>query len=183
MSCAKLGAIRDRTAGLSSSRVLPQGFDFRVPVTIMTSQDHKSPRPDLFANFPRGVAILELVDPDDVSTWQLVEMNDFLGALVPPSIESFLSCTPLGLVPTTDLPTLYRQVLASRRPCMAGMLEGPEEETNADLTIDPRGNGNRRPYVLHAFPAGPRCVGIFLEAAYSVAAGCSSRSSWNGNSR
>lgn len=138
---------------------------------FMTKHDLKSPRPDIFSAFPRGLAVLELVNPENPSTWLLLQINDFASALVPPSIETFLSAELLRLFPIVDLPALYREVLSSRRPRMMGMLEaGRGEKPNASTT-DASGNGNYRLYVLHAFPLGPRSLGIFFEAAYPFVSG------------
>ncbi|MGO9653834.1 sensor histidine kinase [Mycobacterium sp.] len=153
----------------------------------MTKHDRKSPREDIFATFPRGLALLELDNPTDISTWRLVEINALASTLVPPSIESFLSGELLRLVPVVDLPALYREVLFTRRPRMIGMVER-REAARSQISIGPApratgpqvmGSGSVGPgsagrgsagvdrlYVLHAFPVGPRCVGIFFEAAY-----------------
>ncbi len=144
---------------------------------FMTKHDRKSPCEDIFATFPRGLALLELANPNDLSTWRLLEINALASTLVPPSIETFLSGELLRLVPVVDLPALYREVLFTRRPRMIGMVER-REAAPAPIAIrtGPRdtrsqvmGSGSMgmdRLYVLHAFPVGPRCVGIFFEAAY-----------------
>ena len=50
----------------------------------MTKHDRKSPRQDIFATFPRGLALLELDNPTDISTWRLLEINALASTLVPP---------------------------------------------------------------------------------------------------
>jgi len=147
----------------------------------MTKLDRKSPREDIFATFPRGLALLELANPSDVSTWRLLEINALASTLVPPSIETFLSGELLRLVPIVDLPALYREVLFTRRPRMIGMIERREAARSRIAIGQPRGTGSqvmgpesRGPgstgidqlYVMHAFPVGPHGIGIFFEAAY-----------------
>ena len=147
----------------------------------MTKLDRKSPREDVFATFPRGLALLELPNPSDVSTWRLLEINALASTLVPPSIETFLSGELLRLVPIVDLPALYREVLFTRRPRMIGMIERREAARSRMAIGQPRGAGSHvmgpgstgidQLYVMHAFPVGPRCVGIFFEAAYPFVEG------------
>ena len=148
----------------------------------MTKHDRQSPREDVFSTFPRGLALLELANPNDLSTWRLLEINALASTLVPPSIETFLSGELLRLVPIVDLPALYRDVLFTHRPRMIGVVERREaapapmaigtepRDTGSQImgsgSMGPGSNGLDRLYVLHAFPVGPRCVGIFFEAAY-----------------
>jgi len=157
----------------------------------MTKHDRKSAREDILAAFPRGFALLELDNPNDISTWRLLEINALASTLVPPLIETFLSGELLRLVPVVDLPALYREVLFTRRPHMIGMVErreavrsrmaiGPEPPGTAPQVMGPGSTGPAsggldRLYVLHAFPVGPRCVGIFFEAAYPFVDGRSGR--------
>ena len=89
----------------------------------MTKLDRKSAREDILAAFPRGFALLELDNPNDISTWRLLEINALASTLVPPLIETFLSGELLRLVPVVDLPALYREVLFTRRPRMIGIAQ------------------------------------------------------------
>jgi len=157
----------------------------------MTKHGRKSPRQDVFAAFPRGLALLELAHPNDVSTWRLVEINALASALVPASIETFLSGELLHLVPTVDLPALYREVLVTQRPCIIGMVErreparswmpigpvprGAAPQVMASVSTGSERMGVDRLYVLHAFPVGPRRIGIFFEAAYPFVDGRAGR--------
>jgi PAS domain S-box-containing protein len=148
---------------------------------LMTSHD-KSPREDIFAAFPRGLALLELVNPDDVSTWRLLEINDFASTLVSPSIETFLSGELLRVVAVVDLPALYREVLFTRSPRVIGMVERRDQMSRPRVAIgpesqgmSPQATGNDHLYVLHAFPVGTRTVGIFFEAAYPFVTGSNGR--------
>lgn len=157
----------------------------------MTKHDRKSAREDILAAFPRGFALLELDNPNDISTWRLLEINALASTLVPPLIETFLSGELLRLVPVVDLPALYREVLFTRRPRMIGMVErreavrsrmaigreppGTAPQVMGPGSTGPASGGLDRLYVLHAFPVGPRCVGIFFEAAYPFVDGRSGR--------
>jgi len=98
-------------------------LDFKPSGMSMNKHDRKSAREDIFAAFPRGLAVLELANPSDISTWRLVEINASASTLVPPSIETFLSGALLRLVPIVDLPALYREVLFTRRPRMIGIAQ------------------------------------------------------------
>ena len=102
----------------------------------MIKHDRKSAREDIFAAFPRGLAVLELANPSDISTWRLLEINALASTLVPPSIETFLSGELLRLVPVVDLPAVYREVLFTRRPRMIGMVER-REAARSRMAIGP----------------------------------------------
>lgn len=108
----------------------------------------------MFDNFPWGLALLELDDPQDVSSWRLAGINSRASSLVVPSIETFLSSKSLGLAPFADLRGLYREVIAKQRTKTVGMVEAPV-----------RGPNNERLYTVSAFPVGKRGVGILFEDA------------------
>lgn len=107
---------------------------------------------ELFENLPMGLAVLDLADPGDISTWRLASINARASNLVPPSIETFLSSASLRLGSSVDLPKLYREVLSRGRPRTLGMVETRGLATQSE-----------RPCMVSAFPAGPRSVGISFE--------------------
>lgn len=122
--------------------------------------ESRSPVEELFGNFPRGIAVLELDDPNDVTTWRLAEINGLASGLVAPSIETFLAPERLHLSAPIDLPELYREIIAERRARTVG-------------TIDTGGAGRHHEwvYVLSAFPVGPRGVGILFEDVHALVSG------------
>jgi PAS domain S-box-containing protein len=135
--------------------------------TSMKREFHQESRPpieELFANFPRGMAVLELDDPNDVTTWRLAEINKLASGLVVPSIETFLSPERLHLSASIDLAELYREIITKRHTRTVG-------------TIETRGAGTRHEwvYVLSAFPVGPRGVGILFEDIHALVSGSVSR--------
>jgi two-component system NarL family sensor kinase len=107
---------------------------------------------DLFESLPMGVALLDLPDPSDVSTWQLASINSFASNLVSPTIETFLSSARLRLSTVVDLPDVYREVFNNRHPRTLG-------------TVASRGSASEkeRLCMVSAFPAGTRRVGILFE--------------------
>jgi PAS domain S-box-containing protein len=130
----------------------------------MTKQSHRAPLQEMFDTFPRGLAVLELNDPSDVSTWRLVSINRLAASLVAPSIETFLSSARLRLGSLVDLPNVYREILSTRRSRTLGILE-----TRSSAPY------NERLYMVSVFPAGMRCVAILFEGADSTVAGHSAR--------
>jgi PAS domain S-box-containing protein len=133
----------------------------------MMKQSHppfSSPLEEMFDSFPRGVALLELDDPNDVSTWNLAAINSLASRLLQPSIETFLSSARLHLGSHVDLPSVYREILSKRHSKMLGIVEirgsAPYDECL---------------YMVSAFPAGARRVGILFEDAHSIIAGRSAR--------
>jgi PAS domain S-box-containing protein len=122
------------------------------------------PLEELFAQFPRGIALLELADPAEVSTWRLASINRIASSLVAPSIETFLSSTRLRLGSFVDLPSLYCEILSKRCARTLGMVE---TRGSAPYT--------ERLYMVSAFPAGARYVGILFEDARSMVAARSAR--------
>jgi PAS domain S-box-containing protein len=107
---------------------------------------------ELFESLPMGVALLDLPDPSDVSTWQLASINSFASNLVAPSIETFLSSARLRLSSSVDLPNLYRKVVIKGRPRTLGIVESRGSATQND-----------RLSMVSAFPAGTHRVGILFE--------------------
>lgn len=127
---------------------------------------------ELFEQFPRGMAVLELADPNEVSTWRLAWINDLASSIVVPSIESFLSGAQLKLSGPENLPNIYREIIASHRARRLGMVEahrGRKAGLGALLA------SQNRLYTVLAFPAGPRQIGIFFEDAHSFVTGRSAR--------
>lgn len=136
-------------------------------------QSHRpsgSPLEEFFQKFPRGLALLELSDLKDASTWRLVSINDSASGIVVPSIETFLSSAKFRLGGHVDLPSLYRQIVETRHPRMIGMIEARSASN---------GHGafavQRRLYTVLAFPAGPRQIGFLFEDAYASVSGRSAR--------
>ena len=123
-----------------------------------------SPLEELFDKFPRAVALLELDDPNDVSTWKLAAINSLASRLFEPSIETFLSSARLRLGSLVDLPSLYREIMSKRHSRMLGIVEIRGSAPYDD-----------RLYMVSAFPAGARRVGILFEDAHSIIAGRSAR--------
>jgi PAS domain S-box-containing protein len=119
---------------------------------------------ELFESFPRGLAVLELSDANDGFTWRLASINQVAASLVVASIETFLSSTRLRLGTFVDLPNLYCEILSKQRPRTLGIVET-------------RGSApyNERLYMVSAFPAGVRCVGILFEDAHTMLAAHSAR--------
>ena len=70
---------------------------------------------EMFESLPMGLALLDLSDPSDVSTWQLPSINSFASSLVAPTIETFLSGVRLRLSSVVDLPTSAASPQQSRR--------------------------------------------------------------------
>lgn len=122
---------------------------------------------ELFANFPRGLALLELKDTEDVSTWNLVSINDFASSVVVPSIDTFLSAEKLGLAGATDVANLYREIITKRRVRPIGIVESRSATSNGAI----RPFIPDRLYRVSAFPAGPRHVGILFENAQAFVTG------------
>lgn len=138
----------------------------RLAAIAMTQQSHhRSPLAELFEHFPRGIALLELVEPAEVSTWRLLAINDLASNLVTPSIDTFLSGSRMRLAGLPDLSHLYRDIVNKRRMRTMGMIEG--------RVLGPT---YQRLYMVSAFPAGGRCVGILFEDAHSFVVGRSVRS-------
>ena len=106
----------------------------------------------MFENLPMGLALLDLADPGDVSTWRLASINGRAASLVAPSIETFLSSACLRLGSPVDLPNFYRDVLSKGRPRTLGIFESRRPVIQ-----------NERLSMVSAFPAGPRSVGILFE--------------------
>jgi PAS domain S-box-containing protein len=125
----------------------------------MTRKQKQSPLKGLFETFPRGIALLELADPKDVSTWRLLEINGLASSLAAPSIETFLSSGRLRLRSLLDLPNVYREVVLTQQPKSLGMIAGRGSSQH-----------DERLYMALAFPAGPRSVGILFEGADSTIA-------------
>jgi PAS domain S-box-containing protein len=152
-------------------RSLPVGFWLWATLLneplLMKREPHRvssTPTEELFEHFPRGLAVLELSDANDVSTWRLASINPVASSLVAPSIETFLSSTRLRLGTFVDLPALYLEILSKQRARILGIVET-------------RGSGsyNERLYMVSAFPASARCVGILFEDAHSMIAARSAR--------
>jgi PAS domain S-box-containing protein len=121
----------------------------------MIRQPHRASRTpieELFENLPMGLAVLELSDPSDVSTWRLASINSLASNLVAPSIETFFSSASLGLGSFVDLPNLYREVLSNGRSRTLGIFESRRPAIE-----------NKRLSMVSAFPAGTRRVGILFE--------------------
>ena len=138
----------------------------RSAATVMKQRSHdQSPLVELFANFPRGLALLELKDPNDASTWRLVSINDFASSVVVPSIDTFLSTEKLGLAGATDVASLYREIINDGHTRTIGIVES--QSTNGEVQPPSR----YRLYKVLAFPAGPRHVGILLEDAQAFVGG------------
>ena len=142
---------------------------------LMPKRLRRSPLDEMFDTFPRGLALLELANPHDVSTWRLLDVNALASSLVPASMDTFLSAERLRLAPIMDLPALYREVIRTQHARTLGMVEGRDQTSNVGIGIDSRDRGSHRLYMLHAFPVGARCVGIFFEAAHPFVAGRSGR--------
>jgi PAS domain S-box-containing protein len=123
-----------------------------------------SPIEQLFENFPRGLAVIELEDPDDVSSWRLAGINSHASTLVAPSIQAFLDAETLHLSSPIDLPGFYRDIISTRRSRTLG-------------TIQARGPGvhNQWSYILSAFPVGLRGVGILFEDVQALVSGHGAR--------
>lgn len=106
---------------------------------------------ELFEQFPRGIALVELTDPEDESSWRLAAINSRAASLVSPSIETFLSSTKLRLGAGVDLPNLYREIVTEQRIRTIGMFEARGSRLNGPL------------YMVVAFPVGTRGVGLLFE--------------------
>jgi PAS domain S-box-containing protein len=119
---------------------------------------------EVFENFPRGLAVVELNDPRDVSTWRLVAINGVASSLVVPSIDTFLSGEHLRVGAFVDLPNLYRDVITRRRARTVGMAEVRGNEPN-----------HQPLYMVSAFPAGERRVALLFEDAHFFVSGRSAR--------
>jgi PAS domain S-box-containing protein len=117
----------------------------------------RSPLEELFDGFPRGLALLELDDLNDVSTWRLAAINDLASNIVPPSIETFTSSKHLGVRASADLPAVYREVVRDRRPRAIGM-------------IGPRGlvHGPGWLHMITAYPVGEHGVAILFDDVHSL---------------
>ena len=118
----------------------------------------------MFESFPRGIAVIELVNPKNISTWQLTAMNELASKLVAPSIETFLSATLLRLAGAIDLPTMYRDVVASQRARTIGMIE-----------VRNSSRYNHQLFTMSAFPVGSSAVGVLFEDAQRLTAASSAR--------
>ena len=125
---------------------------------------NRSPLEELFAQFPRGIALLELADAADVSTWRLVAINEIASRLILPSIKTFLSPTQLQLDAFVNLPEVYRDVLLRRRPRVVGMIQAQGSRPTRE-----------RLFTMSAFPVGASGVGISFEDAHSLITGRSAR--------
>jgi PAS domain S-box-containing protein len=143
----------------------------------MRKQRHPSALEELFERFPRGIALLELANPEDISTWRLVAINSLAANIVVPSIETFVSGTRLRLGPQVDLPNLYREIITKRFARTIGMVEA-----RTDGRGEGKGNGRGallanqcRLYTVSAFPTGERGVGLLFEDAQSFVRGRSAR--------
>ena len=110
---------------------------------------------ELFRTFPRGIALLELTDPSDVSTWQLTAINELACRLVAPSIDTFVCSSRLGPGLGVDLPNIYREIIVKRRAKTVGRIETKAQGA----------------YHLSAFPVGARGVGILFEDVHSSVSG------------
>jgi two-component system, NarL family, sensor kinase len=135
----------------------------------MTKETEPSALQELFEGFPRGIVLLELTDPADVSTWRLIAINRQAASLVAPSIETFVSGAALHLGPHVDLPNLYREIIRHRRAKTIGMAEAGAEDRGGPLA------NQRRLYMISAFPADARSVGLLFEDAHSFIKGRSAR--------
>jgi PAS domain S-box-containing protein len=123
-----------------------------------------SPIEQLFENFPRGLAVIELEDPGDVSSWRLARINSQAATLVAPSIETFLAAENLHLSAPVDLPAFYRDIIITRRSKTVGTIQAPGLGLHHEWM-----------YLLSAFPAGPRAVGIVFEDVEALVSGHSAR--------
>jgi hypothetical protein len=117
----------------------------------------RSPLEELFDGFPRGLALIELDDLNDVSTWRLAAINDLASNIVPPSIEIFTSSERLRVRASVDLPAVYREVVRNRRPRAIGM-------------IGARGlvHGPGWLHMLTAYPVGEHGVAILFDDAFAL---------------
>jgi PAS domain S-box-containing protein len=142
--------------------------DLKSAAIGMTRQpqerQNRSPLEDLFEEFPRGIALLELADAADVSTWRLVAINEIASTLILPSMETFLSPTQLRLERFVNLPELYRDVLLRRRPRVVGTIQALGSRPTRE-----------RLFLMSAFPAGASGVGISFEDTHSLITGYSDR--------
>jgi len=112
-----------------------------------------TPMEELFESLPMGVALLNLSDPNDVSTWRLASIKSFASNLIAPSIETFRSSACLRLGSSVDLPKLYCEVVGKRRPRTLGIFESRGSATRND----------RPSSMVSAFPADTRRAGILFE--------------------
>jgi len=135
----------------------------------MRKERHRSPLQELFERFPRGIALLELNDPAEISTWRLVAINSLAANIVVPSIETFVSGARLRLGPYVDLPSLYREIVTKKSRRTIGMVEA-SGEGRASLLAN-----QYRLYTISAFPVGERGVGLLFEDAHSFVMGRSAR--------
>ena len=108
--------------------------------------------------------MLELGDPNDVSTWRLAGINGLAATLVMPRIQSFLSAESLHLNASIDLPAFYRGIIATRRSKTVGTIEFREEGLHHECL-----------YVLSAFPLGSRAVCILFEDVQTLISGRGAR--------
>jgi PAS domain S-box-containing protein len=127
-------------------------------------RQNRSPLEDLFEEFPRGIALLELADAADVSTWRLVAINEIASTLILPSIETFLSPTQLRLERFVNVAELYRDVVLRRRPRVVGIIQALGSRPTRE-----------RLFLMSAFPAGALGVGISFEDTHSLITGHSDR--------
>jgi PAS domain-containing protein len=120
----------------------------------MREPQHHATIEKLFATFPHGIALLELKDARDVSTWRLASINEVAANLVSPTIESFLSSERLRLGTSMNLPDEYREILSQEKAKTLGMVAVPARDHQGDQF-----------YTIYAFPAGKRSIGLLFEDA------------------
>jgi PAS domain-containing protein len=105
----------------------------------------------LMESLPIGLAVLELPEIDDESTWNLAHINSRAGYLVEHSAAALLSPDLLQHPGAINLPAAYREVLQYRQIKPIGLLRNP--------------GPIQRPteFSLMAFPLGERRVGILFQ--------------------
>jgi signal transduction histidine kinase len=110
----------------------------------------------LVADFPLGMAVMQLRDPGDVRTWRVLAVNPLASQEIGSSVEEFLAIPAIERNGNSHRPNpkqLYRRINSSGSALLLGYIGGGNS-----------GSG-KRSYALTAFPLNGNCVGLLLQDA------------------
>jgi len=124
--------------------------DAASPLTASQANSYRH----LVGGLPLGMAVLHLLDPADVATWQLVAINETASRIAGPSIAGLLNLPIVPRAkgkPPVNLANLCRHVVAKNCTKSAGRLS---QET---------ATGSRAFYAVSVFALAENCTGLLFQ--------------------
>jgi len=110
----------------------------------------------LAAEFPLGMAIVQLRDPGDVRTWRAVAANALASQEIGSTVEEFLAIPAVeknGISKGPNPKQVFRRIHTSGAAVLLGYIGGGNSESG------------KRSYALTGFPLSGDCVGLLLQDA------------------